>query len=436
MIKGKKNKKLYACFVDFQKAFDSVWHEGMFRKLENLGINGNFLNLIKHIYKSMTCNVKIDNKCTQSFRYEKGVQQGNPLSPLLFNLFINDIFQAVSNNDMITIDNVNYFNTLMYADDLIILAPTHRALQKSLDGLYSYCEKWQLNINMKKTKCMTFAKGTNTKDKDFTLNGKPIQFTRTYKYLGIIINSMKCSFTAALEDLSCKAKKALYGLFSKLPIHITPLPTWIKLFDTCIAPILLYGSEIWGAYHNLDWKAWEQSAVEKVHTQFLKRLLGVNRSTTNAMVRAELGRHSLLEKITTRNLLYLQHVENKQEDDLIKMAAEYEEIGWSRPNLYSIREKYTSEDPEINLKTMSKHEINTYIKTYFNNEWKEYIETYPKARTYRTFKERVTPEDYLVSIRSRKSRVAMTKFRLSDHSLMIGKGRHSGMAEEDTVKIL
>ena len=150
--KRKKTKKLYACFVDFQKAFDSVWHEGMFRKLENLGINGNFLNLIKHIYKSMTCNVKIDNKCTQSFRYEKGVQQGNPLSPLLFNLFINDIFQAVSNNDMITIDNVNYFNTLMYADDLIILAPTHRALQKSLDGLYSYCEKWQLNINMKKTK--------------------------------------------------------------------------------------------------------------------------------------------------------------------------------------------------------------------------------------------------------------------------------------------
>ena len=79
---------------------------------------------------------------------------------------------------------------------------------------------------------------------------------------------------------------------------------------------------------------------------------------------------------------------------------------------------------------MSKHEINTYIKSYFNNEWKEYIETYPKARTYRTFKERVTPEDYLVSIRNRKSRVAMTKFRLSDHNLMIEKGRHSGMAEE------
>ena len=156
-VKKKKTRKLYACFIDFQKAFDSVWHEGMFRKLENLGINGNFLNLIKHIYKSMTCNVKIDNKCTQSFRYEKGVQQGNPLSPLLFNLFINDIFQAMKNDNMVTIDNENYFNTLMYADDLIILAPTHRALQRSLDGLYSYCEKWQLNINMKKTKCMTFA---------------------------------------------------------------------------------------------------------------------------------------------------------------------------------------------------------------------------------------------------------------------------------------
>ena len=111
-INDNKVKKLYACFVDFQKAFDSVWHEGMFRKLENKGINGNFLNLIKHIYQSMTCAVKIDNKCTKPFKYEKGVQQGNPLSPLLFNLFINDIFEAVANEDMITIDGTTRFNTL------------------------------------------------------------------------------------------------------------------------------------------------------------------------------------------------------------------------------------------------------------------------------------------------------------------------------------
>ena len=79
----------------FQKAFDSIWHEGLFRKLENKNINGNFLNLIKNIYSQTQCAVKINKNTTNFFSYEKGVQQGNPLSPLLFNLFINDIFDII-----------------------------------------------------------------------------------------------------------------------------------------------------------------------------------------------------------------------------------------------------------------------------------------------------------------------------------------------------
>ena len=45
-VTDKKGKKLYACFTDFKKAFNSDWHEGLFRKLENSGINGNFLSLL------------------------------------------------------------------------------------------------------------------------------------------------------------------------------------------------------------------------------------------------------------------------------------------------------------------------------------------------------------------------------------------------------
>ena len=49
-VTEKKGKKLFACFVDFQKAFDSIWHDSQFRNLENKGINGNFLDPIKNIY--------------------------------------------------------------------------------------------------------------------------------------------------------------------------------------------------------------------------------------------------------------------------------------------------------------------------------------------------------------------------------------------------
>ena len=147
---------------------------------------------------------------------------------------------------------------------------------------------------------MIFSKGTNIKDTTFYINGSEINNTRTFKYLGISINSKNCSFTPTLEDLSCKAKKAIYVLLNKLPTKLTPIKTLITLFDTCIVPILLYGSEVWAPFLNHEWKTWEYTPIEKVHTQFLKRVLGVNRSTTNALVRGELGRHSLLEQITNR----------------------------------------------------------------------------------------------------------------------------------------
>ena len=93
----KVKKKLYACFIDFRKGFDSVRQKGLFRKVENLGKNGNFLDLIKDIYCKTKSAVKIGNNTTNFFPYSKGVQQGNPLSPLLFNIFINDIFQKIKN---------------------------------------------------------------------------------------------------------------------------------------------------------------------------------------------------------------------------------------------------------------------------------------------------------------------------------------------------
>ena len=175
-------KKLYTSFVDFQKAFDSIWHDGLFRKLENKGINGNFLKLIKNIYGKTKFVVKIKNKTTNLFNYDKGVQQGNPLSPLLFNLYINDIFDILKNGGSLNLDNQQNFNALMYADDLIIMSPTQDGLQKSLDALNEFCKKWKLNINQKKTECTTFSKGSNTKKDNFTIDTKNTANTKVFKY--------------------------------------------------------------------------------------------------------------------------------------------------------------------------------------------------------------------------------------------------------------
>ena len=100
-------EKVYTCFVDFRKAFDSVWHEGLFYKLLKINIGGHFYNLIKTLYCSSTCSIRIGENKTQSFSYSRGVRQGCILSPLLFNLYINNLPYLLENTMLKSMDVKN-----------------------------------------------------------------------------------------------------------------------------------------------------------------------------------------------------------------------------------------------------------------------------------------------------------------------------------------
>ena len=82
-------EKIYACFADFKRAFDSVWHEELFiHKLLQIGVGGYFYKLIQNLYSNSSCTLKIGRSQTRSFHYLRGVRQGCILSPLLFKLII------------------------------------------------------------------------------------------------------------------------------------------------------------------------------------------------------------------------------------------------------------------------------------------------------------------------------------------------------------
>ncbi len=83
--------KLLACFIDFKKAFDSIWHEGLYLKLINSGIGGKCYDLIKSMYTASQCAVKIGNQRTEFFPQGRGVRQGCSLSLTLFNIYINQL---------------------------------------------------------------------------------------------------------------------------------------------------------------------------------------------------------------------------------------------------------------------------------------------------------------------------------------------------------
>ena len=101
-VKGSKNKnqgRTFACFVDFRKAYDSVMHRLLWEKLTLAGISTKVINFLKSLYKNISCRVKVGAFLSKEFLYSIGVRQGCILSPLHFNIFINDIVDIIEQEE-------------------------------------------------------------------------------------------------------------------------------------------------------------------------------------------------------------------------------------------------------------------------------------------------------------------------------------------------
>ena len=93
-----------------------------------------------------------------------------------------------------------------------------------------------------------------------------------------------------------------------------------KIFDTLIRPIVLYISEVWGAYSNGDFSSWDKTAAEKLHLRFCKLYLGVNSKSSNDACRAELGRLPMKLIVDKQIMKYYQHLNELKHDAIAKQA--------------------------------------------------------------------------------------------------------------------
>ena len=134
------------------------------------------------------------------------------------------------------------------ADDLILHSESEHSLQKCLDRLSCYAKKWQMRINIKKTKAIIFNKSGRIFRGKFKLGNQPIQVTDSYVYLGITFTPSG-SFSLAQKKLYYKATRSLYGFLSEVNIYNgASVSAVLKLFDSLVSPMLLYNCEIWGCF--------------------------------------------------------------------------------------------------------------------------------------------------------------------------------------------
>lgn len=420
------NEKIYSCFVDFRKAFDSIPRDIMLQKLQNLGLTGKFFNIIRKIYTTDRSCVKIDKSRSELFDIDLGVRQGCVLSPLLFNLFVSDLAKSLdSYTEKFEMMHTS-INSLFWADDLILMAKTEEGLKALLKTLEQYCLDNEIEINTKKTNCMIFNKTGRLMRRAFYLNSTALECVRSYKYLGFKITPSG-EITTGLKDLRDRALKAFFKLKRDLGTDFNSnIKTSLFLIDALVKPILLYASDFWGCF-KLD----KSNPIDNFGMMMYKNILGVRKQTVNIGVLLELGRvpmHFESVKLATKNWERIRYgkantlLRDSFDDSMQNKFAWTESVRLqlSKCGMLNFFLNHQDKAPFVFKKLYQR-----LCDMFYQQSFSEIKQDTSKLRTYGLLKGEMGLENYLLTVRNIDVRRAVTKLRLSDHDLMIEKGRYS-----------
>lgn len=295
--------KLYCCAVDFEKAFDSVDRPLLWAALRRAGIGGTMLAAVQAMYADVPVCVRTAEGLSGCFQSVLGVKQGCPLSPLLFGIFLDDfegdLQSAVGQAAALPKLAGRTVPTLLFADDMLLMATSAAGLQAQLHYLQTYCDAKKLTVNIAKTQVMILRPGGGggngrlAAGEAFTYAARPLEVASSTKYLGLTFSqlSKQRGFAGCADVLARAGRQAMFAMRRRAwELGACSIEQQCSLFDVFVKPVLSYGCEVWGV--DLLLRA-DCSSLERVHRWFCRRLQGLPQQVSSAVALAELGRQPL-----------------------------------------------------------------------------------------------------------------------------------------------
>ncbi|BES87387.1 Reverse transcriptase (RNA-dependent DNA polymerase) [Nesidiocoris tenuis] len=207
-------KGLYMATLDVAKAFDTVSHKAIHECLKALGAPQNFVQYVKRLYKGNTTTFQVGGKSSAPVRVRRGVRQGDPLSPLLFNLVVDTALREIPGDIGFDIVEGGRVNALAFADDVVLVASSKVGLEQALKSFSAQLSRCGLEINPKKSATLSLVpcgrlKKTKVDSLAFQIQGHALQTLQIgdlWRYLGVEFQGVETMATSKLDLVQALAK--------------------------------------------------------------------------------------------------------------------------------------------------------------------------------------------------------------------------------------
>lgn len=427
-----RGKSIFVAFVDMEKAFDWVDRGLLLYRLLQYNIDGKMYQAIKNYYSQTESCVKLNNMYSEWFQINSGVRQGDPLSPTLFSLYINELAKEIKSMHIGVKFAGLLFNVLLYADDLVLMASSERELQSMLNTVAEWCKQWRLKVNCKKTNIVHFrGKRKRKTNAVFKYNNVKIDVISEYKYLGVIFDEY-LSFEKCSKTLAESGGRALGLIWSNFKsMSDVGYKTYLKMYETGVVSITDYGSGVWGTN--------KVNHAELVQNKAIRYFLGVHNFTAVSALHGEMGWLPCKYRKHLNVLRLWNRLVKMTPDRITKQTftADYNDNyeNWTS----SVREILSS----INMVHIYNQKICCNLEVCRNalfqfaqTEWLNNMQSKPKLRTYVKFKSDFKTESYVSNLYRRYQRSLVAKLRCGILQLHIESGRFNQTPlEERTCEI-
>lgn len=294
VVRSRWPKQTSVLFIDVKKAYDSVWRDGLWRTLWDLGVRGRMWRILMALYEGVRGAAQVGDMRSQSFDVLEGLKQGCPLSCILFLFFINNLLVKLRESGLgVKVGDV-VVAALAFADDVALLAEDEAKLADLCRIVIHFCAKWHLTVNWDKCAVLVFrprgrggertygeCKTTCTCGSHWEVGGNLIKKVNHFVYLGVDCD-VGLSFRNHKTKVAEKARGAAvrsYGL--GIGNGTLSVKAAVNVWEALVRSVMEYGGEVWGE------GAWEEG--EQIQREMAKRILRVNKSAPNEGVLGELG---------------------------------------------------------------------------------------------------------------------------------------------------